>query len=169
MSATDGASHHDERTPLSVAADLDVVIDGTPVAVTSTGKRVFVDVPSLAAGVDALAGVPQSELPAFAATLRDADLTVELRVRESPRRGRRRGRRSGAALQAGGCRARRAPCRGSGCRRWQRRHCHGRRRAPPDRGAHVVTSAAEARCQHLPQGDNTYTARGAPYRRRATR
>ncbi|MCF2207049.1 hypothetical protein KI372_02470 [Halobacterium salinarum] len=84
VSATDGASHHDERTPLSVAADLDVVIDGTPVAVTSTGKRVFVDVPSLAAGVDALAGVPQSELPAFAATLRDADLTVELRVRESP-------------------------------------------------------------------------------------
>ncbi|CAM2807396.1 hypothetical protein PNQ29_04145 [Halobacterium salinarum] len=84
MSATDGASHHDGRPPLSVATDLDVSIDGTPVSVRSTGDRLLVDVPTLAAGVDALGGVPRSEVPAAAAALEDADLTVELRVRESP-------------------------------------------------------------------------------------
>jgi hypothetical protein len=67
--------------PLSVATDLTVTVDGTPVGVESTGERLLLDVRTLP---DAL-GVLRRQSPAsttrVGALLSAADLTVEVRVR----------------------------------------------------------------------------------------
>ncbi|UHH14520.1 hypothetical protein [Halobacterium litoreum] len=67
-----------------MTTDLSVSVDGTDVGVESTGDRVLVDVPALGAAVDVLRSVPRERLTGFSAALRAADVTVEVRVRESP-------------------------------------------------------------------------------------
>ncbi|ESP87951.1 hypothetical protein [Candidatus Halobonum tyrrellensis] len=69
------------RAPLRVETDLDVSVDGTPVEVASTGDRLFVEVPTVVAGVrlarTGLAGVDDR----LDALLETTALTVEVRVR----------------------------------------------------------------------------------------
>jgi len=84
VTASERALRPDRPDPLSVSTDLSVAVDGTDVAVRSTGDRVLVDVPTLGAAVDVLRSVPRERLTAFSATLRAADITIEVRVRESP-------------------------------------------------------------------------------------
>lgn len=70
-----------ERAPLSVETDLDVSLDGQPIQVTSTGERLFVELPSVLAGIRALrSGAPVYD-PRLGGLLRTSDLTVEVRVR----------------------------------------------------------------------------------------
>lgn len=67
--------------PLTVDTDLDVEVDGHPVTVTSSEDRVFVELGSVPALVRTLRRPPVVDLRPVDATLRRADLAVELRVR----------------------------------------------------------------------------------------
>ncbi|WP_227133765.1 hypothetical protein [Halorubellus salinus] len=72
----------DSRTvPLTVDADLDVEVNGDPVAVTSTEDRVFLEFPSVLAFVRAARRPPAVDYRPIDAVLRASDLAVEVRVR----------------------------------------------------------------------------------------
>jgi hypothetical protein len=81
---TDADHPAEGQAPLSVDADLSAEIDGATVAVRGVGDRVFVDAPSVNAGLRALGGAPTTRQRALDSLLRTADLTVEFRVRETP-------------------------------------------------------------------------------------
>lgn|GEM_PF-298404 len=67
--------------PLTVDADLDVEVDGHPIRVTSSEDRVFLELGSVPALVRTFRRPPAVDLRPIDATLRRADLAVELRVR----------------------------------------------------------------------------------------
>jgi hypothetical protein len=74
-------SEDDATVPLTVDTDLDVEVDGQPIAVTSSEDRVFLELPSVLALVRIARRPPAVDLRAIDATLRRTDLAVELRVR----------------------------------------------------------------------------------------
>ncbi len=67
--------------PLSVATDISVTVDGTPVDVESTGERLLLDVPSLPDAFRVLRGQSPESSTRVCALLRTAGVTVEVRVR----------------------------------------------------------------------------------------
>jgi len=73
----------DERAtvPLTVDTDLEVAVDGRPVTVTSSEDRVFVELGSVPALVRTLRRPPAVDLTPIDATLRRADVALEVRVR----------------------------------------------------------------------------------------
>ena len=71
----------DRRLPLTVDADLDVAVNGHPVAVTTSEDRVFVEFPSVRALARALRRPPTVDYRSMDALLRRADLAVEVRAR----------------------------------------------------------------------------------------
>lgn len=70
-----------EPTPLDVYADLTVSVDGAEARVRSTGERAFVEFDSLSDASIAADGRPPGALDRLPAALRQADLTLEIRVR----------------------------------------------------------------------------------------
>jgi hypothetical protein len=67
--------------PITVDTDLDVEVDGQPVAVTSSEDRVFLELPSVLALVRIARRPPAVDLKSVDDGLRRGDLAVELRVR----------------------------------------------------------------------------------------
>lgn len=67
--------------PVEIETDLDLSIDGIPIGVESTGARLLISIPSLAAAVRIYRRIPwtASEIPAE--LLEAEQLTVEVRVR----------------------------------------------------------------------------------------
>ena len=74
-------SNQSQTPPLRVETDLDLSLDGTPVDVSSTGDRLFVEFPTLASAVRGLRGLPASERTHAHETLARADVGLEVRVR----------------------------------------------------------------------------------------
>ncbi|MWV65179.1 peptide ABC transporter ATP-binding protein [Halorubrum sp. JWXQ-INN 858] len=70
-------------SPLAVVTeDLTLTVDGVPMAVRSTGERLFVEVPTVRAAVEVARELPDSAgLVGPDRLLRTADLTLEFRVR----------------------------------------------------------------------------------------
>lgn len=81
-SVSDPTEESTSTAPLSVAADLNLTVNGAQATVRSTGERLFVSFPSLAAAVRAFRGLPDDGVDHLAALLHTTDLTVELRVRD---------------------------------------------------------------------------------------
>jgi hypothetical protein len=64
---------------LSVDANLTLTVDGTKLAVSASGERIQVQVPSVRAAAS-LFGSERQRLPAVSGTLADNDLTAEIRI-----------------------------------------------------------------------------------------
>ncbi len=73
---------HDAVAPLSVATDLTLTVDGTPIEVRSTGDRLFVEVPTLRTALR-IARDGEGVREQLSSVLSLTDLTVEVRVREA--------------------------------------------------------------------------------------
>ena len=73
-------AHEPAPVPLEVATDLDLEIGGVPVAVSSTGDRVFLDFPSVRSAISAGRRRPAMDYGSVDALLRTGDLAVEVRV-----------------------------------------------------------------------------------------
>ena len=73
-----------EPTPLDVYADLTVSVDGAEADVRSTGERIFLDFDSLSDASIAADGRPPGALDRLPTILRQADVTLEIRVRGRP-------------------------------------------------------------------------------------
>jgi hypothetical protein len=67
--------------PLTVDTDLDVSVDGVPVAVTSTANRVFIDFPSIGPAIRTIRHRPVVDYRSVDGLLRAGDLALEVRVR----------------------------------------------------------------------------------------
>jgi hypothetical protein len=74
-------SEDDATVPITVDTDLDVEVDGQPIAVTSSEDRVFLELPSVLALVRIARRPPAVDLAPIDAGLRRGDLAVEIRVR----------------------------------------------------------------------------------------
>jgi hypothetical protein len=74
-------SEDDATVPITVDTDLDVEVDGQPIAVTSSEDRVFLELPSILALVRLARRPPAFDLAPIDAGLRRGDLAVEIRVR----------------------------------------------------------------------------------------
>lgn len=70
-------------TPLDVLGDLDLTVDGDDVSVRGDGRRIVVDVPSIAAARRLIAKTPYGDTPRDSATyvhelLAEVDLTLDV-------------------------------------------------------------------------------------------
>lgn len=70
------------RAPLTVQTDLTLTVDGRAVDVSSTGERLFVEFPTLAAAVRTMYRSPPKASRRLHELLTTTDLTVEVRVRD---------------------------------------------------------------------------------------
>lgn len=68
------------RAPLTVAADLTLSVDGAQATVSSTGDRLFVEIPSVVSAVELLNGLPPTEFRRIHEVLTATDLALEVRA-----------------------------------------------------------------------------------------